>query len=72
MCLAIPMKIIERNGNSGIVENNGIKKNISLSLVDANIGEYVLVHAGIAIAKIEERIADETISMLKELIRSCD
>ena len=68
MCLAIPMKIIEINGDSGIVENSGIKNIVSLSLVEANIGEYVLVHAGIAIAKIEEEIAEETITMLKELI----
>ena len=68
MCLAIPMKIIERDGDFGIVENSGIRKNISLSLVDANAGEYVLVHAGVAITKIGEKTAEETMTMLKELI----
>ena len=69
MCLAIPMKIVERDGDSGIVETSGVKKNVFLSLVDAKIGDYVLVHAGVAIGKVEEKEAEETMAMLEELIK---
>lgn len=68
MCLAIPMKIVEKNGDSGIVETFGVKKEISLYLVDADIGEYVLVHAGVAIGKVSKEDAKETEAMIKETL----
>ncbi|MBI5893328.1 MAG: HypC/HybG/HupF family hydrogenase formation chaperone [Deltaproteobacteria bacterium] len=68
MCLAIPMKIIEKNGDSGIVETFGVKKEISLYLVDADIGEYVLVHAGVAIGKVSKKDALETEAIIKETL----
>lgn len=67
MCLAIPMKIVEKNGDSGIVETFGVKKEISLYLVDADIGEYVLVHAGVAIGKVSKEDAAETEAMINEI-----
>ena len=54
MCLAIPMKIIKKNGETGVAEKNGVKREIFLDLVDVSEGDYVLLHAGIAIGKIEE------------------
>ncbi len=68
MCLAIPMKIVERNGDTGIVETMGVKKTVFLNLVDAEVGDHVLVHAGVAIGKVNEKEAEETAAMLKELI----
>ena len=70
MCLAIPMKIVKIDGDSGIVETSGVRKAISLNLVDAKVGDYVLVHAGVAIGKVEEREAEETMAMLEELFDS--
>ena len=51
MCLAIPGKIIEikKEENIAIVDYGGLKKEANLSLVDAKIGDYVLVHVGFAI-----------------------
>lgn len=69
MCLAIPMKIVERDGGSGIVEASGVRKAVFLNLVDAKVGDYVLVHAGVAISKVEEKEAERTMAMLKELIK---
>lgn len=68
MCLAIPMKIVERNGDTGIVETSGVKKSVFLNLVDAQVGDYVLVHAGVAIGKVDEKEAEETAALLKEVI----
>jgi hydrogenase expression/formation protein HypC len=67
MCLAIPMKLLSRDGFIGTVEVDGVRRQISLLLQDdARIGEYLLVHAGYAIGKVDEQEALETI----ELIRS--
>ncbi|MBI4811876.1 HypC/HybG/HupF family hydrogenase formation chaperone [Candidatus Falkowbacteria bacterium] len=52
MCLAIPGKIIKINGERAIADFNGIKKEINISFVSVNIGDYVVVHAGFAIEKI--------------------
>ena len=68
MCLAIPMKIVERNGDTGIVETMGVKKTVFLNLVEAEVGDHVLVHAGVAIGKVNEKEAEETAVLLKELI----
>lgn len=69
MCLAIPMKIVERNGDTGMVETMGVKKTIFLNLVDAGVGDYVLVHAGVAIGKVDEKEAEETMAILNELVK---
>jgi hydrogenase expression/formation protein HypC len=69
MCLAIPMKIVGRNGDFGVVEANGVKRSVFLNLVDAGIGDYVLIHAGIAIGKVDEKEAEETIAILKDIIK---
>ena len=69
MCLAIPMKIVERSGDSGVVEIRGVRRSVSLSLVDAVVGNYVLVHAGVAIGKVDEKEAEETTALLQELMK---
>ncbi len=68
MCLAIPMKIAEINGDTGIVETSGVKKSVFLNLVDAQVGDYVLVHAGVAIGKVDEKEVNETMAILNELV----
>ena len=70
MCLAIPMKVVKIEGSNGIVELVGVKKEINLGLLDdVKIGEYVIVHAGFAIQKIDEKEARETISLLEEMAK---
>lgn len=66
MCLAIPGKIIAIKNQLATVDFDGILKEINISLVDIRIGEYVMVHAGFAIEKMEiEQVAYIT-SILKQ------
>ena len=68
MCLAIPMKVTKKDGIFAIVESGGVKKNINISfLKEVKIGDYVIVHAGFAIEKLNEKRAKETLSLLKEM-----
>jgi hydrogenase expression/formation protein HypC len=68
MCLAIPMKIESIDGAKAVVSAAGAKSDISISFVDgAAVGDYVLVHAGFAIKKIDEREAEETVSLLNKM-----
>jgi len=68
MCLAVPMKLLKIDGDVGSAELGGIVKEISLSLLDeVKIGDYVLIHAGFAIQKLDEKEALDTISLLNEL-----
>lgn len=69
MCLGIPGRIIEMRGLKARVDVAGVKKEISLKLLDgARIGDYVIVHAGFAIERLDEEKAARTISMVKEII----
>ena len=68
MCLGIPMKVIKINDGLGIVEIGGVKREISLQLVeDIKLGDYVIIHAGFAIQKLNEEEAEETLSLLREI-----
>ena len=67
MCLAVPMKIVEINGEEGILELDGVRKKADLSLITpAVIGEYALLHAGFAISKVNEEEALQTIELFRE------
>jgi hydrogenase expression/formation protein HypC len=67
MCLAIPCKILEIQNDSGTIEFAGVKRKISLLFVeDAKVGDYVIVHAGFAIHRIDESTALESLSMLRQ------
>ena len=68
MCLAIPMRITQINGHAAVVEMDGITRKIRIDLLDsAGMGDYVLVHAGVAIAVVDETEALETLSLLRRL-----
>ncbi len=70
MCLAVPGKIIEIKDNTGIVDFNGVKREVRLDLVDAKIGDYVIVHTGFAIEKMDEKDALESLDIWKQLLKS--
>ncbi len=68
MCLAIPMKIIEVDGVTAVTEVDGVKRRARLDLLpEAGVGDYVLVHAGLAIAKVDAAAAQETLDLLRKL-----
>lgn len=68
MCLAVPLKILSVDGDMAEVWLNGVNAKISVALTpDVKTGDWILVHAGFAINRIEEKDALETISLLEEL-----
>lgn len=71
MCLAVPMKVIEAGSDqTGVAELDGSRHEINLSLVDAKVGDYVIIHAGFAIEKLDEDEANERIKLFAELAQS--
>lgn len=67
MCLAIPSKIVEINDKMAVIDVDGVQRECSLLMLeDPKIGEYVIVHAGFAIHKIDEQSAMESLQILKE------
>lgn len=67
MCLAIPSKIVKIENGMGTIDVDGVQRTCSLLLVeDARIGEWVIVHAGFALHKIDEAAALESLRLLKE------
>jgi hydrogenase expression/formation protein HypC len=68
MCIGVPMQILEKKNGTGIVEINGVKREIGLMLLeDIDVGDWVIVHAGFAISKLEDEEAEETMDLLKEI-----
>jgi hydrogenase expression/formation protein HypC len=67
MCLAIPSKITKVENSMAVIDVDGVRRECSLLLVeDAQVGDYVIVHAGFAISKIDEASALETLALLRE------
>lgn len=67
MCLAIPSKITKIENNMATIDVDGVQREASLLLLeDVEVGEYVIVHAGFAIQKIDEAAAMETLNLLRE------
>jgi hydrogenase expression/formation protein HypC len=73
MCLAIPGKIVEIVDVENCiakVEVGGVKRNVNIGMLDkdeTHIGDYVLIHVGFAMSKVDEKEAEETLRTLQEL-----
>ena len=69
MCLAIPAQVVElREGDSAVVDLAGVRKEISLSLVDdIAVGDYVIVHVGYALNKLDPEEAARTLALFAEI-----
>lgn len=74
MCLGVPMKIISKAGDSIVAEVDGVQKEASIMLLgeEVNVGDYVIVHAGFAISRLDEEYAEETIRLMKEIFSAED
>lgn len=67
MCLAIPSKITHIDGQNATIDVTGVQREVSLMLLEnAQVGEYVIVHAGFAIQKLDEASALETLDLLRQ------
>lgn len=68
MCLAVPMQLVEKDGDRGMAELGGVRRNINLLLVpEAETGDYVIVHAGCAIEVLNEKEALNTVALFQEM-----
>ncbi len=68
MCLAIPARIVAIAGDQGTVDMGGVQKEISLALVDdVAVGDYVIVHVGYALNKLDPEEAEKTLAMFAEM-----
>ena len=65
MCLAIPARVVElRAGDQAIIDLGGVRKDISVALVDGVVpGDYVIVHVGSALQKVDAREAERTLAL---------
>ena len=68
MCLGIPARIVEILGKTARVDFGGTVHPVDISLVDADVGDYVIVHAGFAIQVMDEKEAQETLELWREFL----
>jgi hydrogenase expression/formation protein HypC len=67
MCLAIPSRIERIKDNIAVIDVDGVKRTVSLLLLEeAKVGDYVIVHAGFALHRIDEAVAMESLEILRE------
>ena len=72
MCLAVPSRIVSINDLVATVDVYGARREISLMILpeEVEIGDYVIVHAGFAIQKIEREAGNEALRLLNDLVES--
>jgi hydrogenase expression/formation protein HypC len=69
MCLAIPARVVRVDGDKAQVDfGEGVLREVNVTLVNAKVGDYVLVHAGYAIQLMDEKDALETLSLWNEIL----
>ena len=69
MCVAVPMKVVEVSEFSCVAEIDGVRKTASLmALEGVQVGDYIMVHAGLAISKMNPEAAAETLRLMREIV----
>jgi hydrogenase expression/formation protein HypC len=69
MCLSVPGKVVEIQNNMAKVEVGGVLREVSMDVCpDAAVGDYVLIHTGFAIQKLDEKEALETLELLRKMV----
>ncbi len=64
MCFTVPGKIIKIEGNIATVDYDGIERNADISMIKAELGDYVIINAGFAVEKIENKSAKDFLEMM--------
>lgn len=69
MCLAVPAKVIEiLDDDQALIELGGVRNRVSLALVDGvTVGDYVIVHTGFAITRLDVQEAEKTLALFAEI-----
>lgn len=71
MCLAIPAKVVNITGDSAQVDfGEGVLREVNITLIEAKVSDYVLVHAGYAIQVLSEEDAQETLRLWNEILEA--
>lgn len=70
MCLAVPMQVTEIDGDTMVAEIDGVRREASLMMLgeEVKVGDYVLIHAGFAISRLDEAEAEETLALMRECL----
>ena len=68
MCVGVPMQVISIDGDDIVAETDGVRRSASLMLLgdEINIGDFLIIHAGFAISKLDETEARETLQLMRE------
>lgn len=72
MCLAVPAEIKSISGTTGEADFGGVTRSVNLSLVEADVGDYVIVHAGYAIEVMNREEAEKTLELFREMLSQED
>jgi hydrogenase expression/formation protein HypC len=68
MCLAIPMRVVSISGPTAQVEEGGVRREVRVDLIEqVAVGDYVIVHAGVAIERLDPEEAEETLHLFAEM-----
>ncbi len=69
MCLGVPMQVMSIDNETAICEIDGVRREASLMMVeDVSVGDFVLIHAGFAIEKLDEEDARETLALFRKML----
>ncbi|PLX92108.1 MAG: HypC/HybG/HupF family hydrogenase formation chaperone [Desulfuromonas sp.] len=69
MCLGVPMRVEKIDGETATCEIDGVRREASLMMVEGvEVGDFVLIHAGFAIEKLDEEDAQETLKLFREML----
>jgi hydrogenase expression/formation protein HypC len=69
MCVGVPMQVISIDGDQAMTEVDGVKREANLMLLgqDVVVGDFVIIHAGFAISKLDQEDARETLALMREV-----
>ncbi|AIZ55971.1 hydrogenase 2 accessory protein HypG [Candidatus Methanoplasma termitum] len=68
MCLAVPGKIVKIDGDTGDIDFGGVIRKANITMVEAKIGDWAVVHAGFAIEIMDEEEAQETLKLWNDVL----
>ena len=70
MCLAVPMKVLKKDSETVLAEIDGVQRKASLMMLgeEVAVGDYLLIHAGFAISRLDETEALETLALMRECL----
>ncbi len=74
MCLGVPMQVVSIDGSDIVAEIDGVRREASLMILDDKVvvGDFVIVHAGFAISRLDEEEARETLALMREAFKPED